>query len=139
MKEKEKTEMKMSKKETHPSEAELMKMSKKKAEIVATSCSDRDCYKHGNLKARGRIFEGEVIKKFDRRIVIEFGRTVYIKKYERYKKSKTKIHARLPSCMKNDINIGDYIRVQECRPLSKIIHFVVINKIRDMKSKEKIK
>ena len=137
MKEKEKTEMKISKKETHPSEAELMKMSKMKETVAG--CSDRDCYKHGNLKARGRIFEGEVIKKFDRRIVIEFGRTVYIKKYERYKKSKTKIHARLPSCMKNDINIGDYIRVQECRPLSKIIHFVVMNKIRDMENKEKIK
>lgn len=83
------------------------------------------------MKARGRIFEGKVTKKFYKRIVIEFERTIYIKKYERYKKSKTKIHARLPNCMKENINVGDYIRVQECRPLSKIIHFVVIEKIRD--------
>lgn len=126
MKEKEKTEKKISK-----------KTEEKKIVVAGASCLDRDCYKHGNLKARGRIFEGKVIKKFDRRIVIEFGRTVYIRKYERYKKLRTKIHARLPNCMKDDINIGDYIRVQECRPLSKIIHFVVINKIRDMESKEK--
>lgn len=128
MKEKEKIEMKMSK-----------KTEEKTIVGAEASCSDRDCYKHGNLKARGRIFEGKVIKKFDRRIVIEFERTVYIKKYERYKKLRTKIHARLPNCMKNSINIGDYIRVQECRPLSKIIHFVVIMKIRDMENKEKIK
>jgi len=58
----------------------------------------------------------------------------YLKKYERYSKSKTKIHARLPICMENRINLGDYIQVQECKPLSKIIHFVVIKKI---KRKEK--
>jgi len=38
--------------------------------------------------------------------------------------------------MKDSINLGDYIRVQECRPLSKIIHFVVINKIRDAEVKK---
>ncbi|MBU1129409.1 MAG: 30S ribosomal protein S17, partial [Nanoarchaeota archaeon] len=29
-----------------------------------------------------------------------------------------------------EINIGDLIKVQECRPLSKIIHFMVIEKIK---------
>jgi small subunit ribosomal protein S17 len=104
--------------------------------IAGAVCSDIDCHIHGNLKTRGRIFEGKVIKKFYKRIVIEFERTNYIKKYERYKKSRTKIHARLPNCMKDNINIGDYIRVQECRPLSKIIHFVVIEKIRDAEVKK---
>ena len=99
-------------------------------------CSDTDCHIHGNLKTRGRIFEGKVIKKFYKRVVIEFERTSYIRKYERYKKSKTKIHARLPNCMKDDINVGDYIRVQECRPLSKIIHFAVIEKIRGAEAKK---
>jgi ribosomal protein S17 len=32
--------------------------------------------------------------------------------------------------MEDDIEIGDYIKIQECRPLSKIIHFVVIGKIK---------
>ena len=105
---------------------------KKEEELVGTR-EDRDCPIHGNLKARGRIFEGKVIKKFPSRITIEFERMISIKKYERYAKSKTKLHARLPICMEKDINVGDLIRVQECRPLSKIIHFVVISKI---KSKE---
>ena len=86
---------------------------------------------------RGRRFEGYVIKKFSKRLVIQFDRTKFVKKYERYLKKKTKIHARISSDLANSINIGDYIEVAECRPLSKIIHFVVTKKIRD--SDEKIK
>jgi len=99
--------------------------------IVGAKCSDRDCPVHGNLKTRGRTFQGIVVKKFEKRLVIEFERTIYIRKYERYAKSKTKIHARLPICMEEKINLGDLIKVQECRPLSKIIHFVVVEKIKD--------
>lgn len=105
------------------------------------SCNDIQCPFHGILSARGRVFKGTVIKKFPRRITIEFERTIYVRKYERYLKKKTKIHARLPDCMKDEINVGDYIEVRECRPLSKIIHFVVIKKIRDGENKtgEKVK
>ncbi len=100
------------------------------------NCQDKDCPIHGSLKVRGRSFKGYVIKKSLRRITIEFERIFYVKKYERYLKKKTKIHARLPDCMKNSVEIGDYVEVKECRPLSKIIHFVVINKIKS-KNKEK--
>ena len=83
------------------------------------------------IHPRGKIFEGTVSKKFNKRIVIEFERTVYVRKYERYAKSKTKIHARLPISMEKEINVGDFVKVQECRPLSKIIHFVVVQKLKD--------
>lgn len=83
------------------------------------------------IKSRGKTFEGKVIKKFDKRIVIEFERTVYISKYERYANSRTRIHARLPEHLEKEIKIGDLVKVQECRPLSKIIHSVVIEKIKD--------
>ena len=53
----------------------------------------------------------------------------YIRKYERYAKFRTKIHARLPENM--DVDVGDLVQVRECRPLSKIIHFMVIKKIKD--------
>mgnify|MGYP001617156516 CR=1 FL=1 len=114
------------------------KMEKKGVAAVART-DDRDCPFHGNLKARGRVFEGLVIKKFPNRVAIEFERMVYVRKYERYSKSKTKIHARLPVCMEKDIDVGDLIRVQECRPLSKIIHFVVIKKIKGRGEEEKAK
>lgn len=77
---------------------------------------------------RGRVFQGYVIKKFPKRIVVSFDRTVYVKKYERFLKEKTKLHARVPEGM--DVQIGDYVRIQECRPLSKIIHFVLLGSVR---------
>ena len=88
---------------------------------------------------RGRKFEGYVIRKFDKRVTIEFERVKFVRKYERYLKTKTKLHARLPESLKDEINIGDYIQIMECRPLSKIIHFVVIRKIRDADDKMKNK
>jgi small subunit ribosomal protein S17 len=98
--------------------------------LVDTECNERDCHIHGHLKARGRIFKGKVIRKYPKRITIEFERMTYIPKYERYSKARTRIHARLTKCMKEEINIGDIIKIQECRPLSKIIHHVVIEKIK---------
>nr|AJS12809.1 30S ribosomal protein S17P [uncultured archaeon] len=83
------------------------------------------------IPLRGRKFQGTVIRKFEGRVTIEFERTRFIQKYERYIKTKTKMHARLPEKLKNEIALGDYIQIQECRPLSKILHHIVINKIRD--------
>ena len=107
---------------------------KRNNETEPEACNDKQCPIHGTLSARGRIFEGVVISKFPRRLAIQFDRTVFIKKYERYSKKRTKIHARLPDCMKN-IEVGDLIQIQECRPLSKIIHFVVIKKIKGKEAK----
>ena len=84
-----------------------------------------------NIKLRGKVFQGIVVSKNTKRVAINLERMVYVKKYERYKKLRTKIHARLPDAMADEINLGDYIRVQECRPLSKIIHFMVVSKIKD--------
>ena len=92
-------------------------------------CTDKFCSIHGSISTRGRSFKGKVIKRFPKRVVIEFERTIYIKKYERYSKRKTKLHARLSECMSKEINLGDYIEIRECRPISKIIHFIVIRKI----------
>ena len=120
MKEKEKT----GKAETRLDKSRLKK------ETAGAVCKDRDCPFHRKLKIRGRTFEGIVKRKFPRRITIEFERMIYIKKYERYAKSRTKIHARLSACMEDKINIGDVVLIRECRPLSKIIHFVVIGKVK---------
>jgi len=112
--------------------------------MVEKECNDFACHKHGNISLRGRSFKGTVIKKFPKRVVIEFERTFYVKKYQRYAKKKTKLHARLPDCMAQEINIGDYIEIMECRPISKIIHFVVMDKVSKedgdgKKGKEKVK
>jgi len=110
-------------------------MVKKKAKVekavAKSSCADVTCPVHGRLKTRGRIFKGYVIRKFPRRIVIEFERIIKIRKYERYGKKKTRIHARLPECKQDKIEVGDYVLVQECRPLSKLIHFVFLRKVKE--------
>ncbi len=79
--------------------------------------------------AHGRTFSGFVTKKFDKRLVIEFERTLYVKKYERFTKKKTRIHARIPENM--TVHVGDYVKVRECRPISKIIHFIVTEVVRE--------
>jgi len=105
------------------------KITKKKTE-VKVECKDRLCPKHGDrkLKMRGRTFEGVVIRKLPGRVTIQFERMLKIPKYERYEKRKTKIHARLPDCMKDDVAVGDLIQIAETRPISKMIH-AVANKI----------
>lgn len=101
---------------------------KNKADIVETPIKQMG---EKPIATRGRTFEGKVIRKFPKRITIEFERMIYVKKYERYSRFRTKIHARLPENLEKDINIGDLIQVRECRPLSKILHFLVIKKIKD--------
>ena len=87
--------------------------------------------KKGNenlVGTRGRVFYGKVIKKFEKRVVAEFERTVKIPKYERFAKKITRLHARIPGNI--NVEIGDHVKLQECRPLSKIIHFIVLEVVK---------
>ncbi len=111
------------------------KIEKVIVESDKSSCTDRQCPFHGSLKIRGRQFKGYVIRKFPRRIVIEFERIIYIRKYERYAKKKTRLHARLSYCKENEVKLGEFVLVGECRPLSKLIHFVYIRKVGEGKQK----
>jgi small subunit ribosomal protein S17 len=90
------------------------------------NCKDRFCPVHGSkkLKLHGRVFEGIVTKKLHGRVKIEFERILKVPKYERYEKRKTKIHAKLPDCLSNEIEEGDLIHIEETRPTSKMINFV---------------
>ena len=100
-------------------------MEQKNKEI---ECEKR-CPWHGELRVRGRHFNGFVKKIVGgQRAVVEWQRVVYFPKYERYAKSKSKVHAHIPKCIRNEIKIGDYVEIGECRRLSKIIHFVVLGK-----------
>lgn len=94
----------------------------------------REIVKTLGISVRGRIFQGKVIRKFPMRVTIEFERTVKIPKYERFMKKRTRIHARLPDQFADQIAVGDIIKVQECRPLSKIVHFMVVEKVRNANS-----
>jgi ribosomal protein S17 len=109
-------------------ESKKTKKIEKKLSEKSLASASKLAKKQISVSTRGRIFEGFVTKKFPKRVVIEFERTEYIPKYERFYKKITKIHARLPEHMEREISVGDLVRVRECRPLSKLIHHVVIGK-----------
>ena len=103
------------------------------------SCMDQKCPVHGSLRTRGRIFHGYVSRKQKTRIAIEFERVIKIRKYDRYAKAKTRVHAHVPACLRDAVAVGDYVAVQECRPLSRIIHHVLVKVIEDRKRAEEEK
>jgi len=93
-------------------------------------CKDKKCPFHGSLSVRGRYFKGIVKKILGKLAVIEFERLIYYPKYERFAKAKTKLHAYLPDCMKKTIVVGDLVKIRECRPISKIMNFIVVERIK---------
>ena len=87
-------------------------------------CEDPNCPFHGALPVRGQILEGIVTSyKAERTITVERSFYKFIRKYERYEKRKSKIKAHLPDCI--HVNVGDAVKIAECRPLSKTKNFVV--------------
>ena len=90
-------------------------------------CNDKNCAWHGKIRVHGRVFKGKVIKARHRHVVIEFYRYVYIPKYERYEVRRTRIKAHNPPCI--NAKEGDTVIIGETRPISKTIHFVVLQKL----------
>jgi len=106
-----------------------LKMAKKKEQEKGIECRDEKCPVHGTISVRRKHFKGTVKKIIGKRAVIEFERFIYSKKYERYSKSKTRFHVYVPECLKN-IAIGDLVEVRECKPINKIIHFIMVKRIK---------
>ncbi len=91
-------------------------------------CKDEKCPWHGKLSIRGRIFKGVVVSdKAQKTVVVEWPRYVYLSKYERYEKRKTRVMAHNPPCI--NAKVGDKVIIGECRPLSKAKKFVVLQVI----------
>ena len=91
----------------------------------AEKCSDHNCPFHGTTGARGRILTGVVTSdKMSKTVTVSWERRVYVPKYERYEKRKSKVNAHNPDCI--DAKKGDVVRISETRPLSKTKHFAVI-------------
>ena len=91
-------------------------------------CNDKNCPFHGTLSVRGQIITGEVVSsKMHGSLSVKKEFMHFVKKYERYEKRTSTYHAHCPPCMK--LKPGDIIRIAECRPLSKSVSFVTIEKI----------
>ncbi|BDC35386.1 MAG: 30S ribosomal protein S17 [Candidatus Methanoliparum thermophilum] len=95
--------------------------------IPEEECKDQNCPFHGILSIRGQVFVGKAVSQSDKTIVVKRERNHYVKKYKRYERRTSKIHAHNPPCIK--VNKGDTVRIAECRPISKTVSFVVIEKL----------
>ncbi|RLG77994.1 MAG: 30S ribosomal protein S17 [Thermoprotei archaeon] len=88
-------------------------------------CDDPLCPWHGHLKVRGGLLVGKVIKaKMRKTVVVEREYLVYIRKYMRYERRRSRIHAHNPPCI--NAQPGDTVLIGETRPLAKSVAWVVL-------------
>ncbi|MCX6767485.1 MAG: 30S ribosomal protein S17 [Candidatus Micrarchaeota archaeon] len=91
------------------------------------ACADPRCPMHGSLKTKGTVLEGRVVStKAKKTAVVEIPYVKKEGKYERFEKRRSKIHAHVPDCIQ--IAKGDWVRLEECRRLSRTKAFVVTKK-----------
>jgi small subunit ribosomal protein S17 len=102
-----------------------MSMSFKKPKKI---CEDRNCPFHGSLSVRGRVLEGVVASaKMDKTVVVERKYLQFSSKFVRYERRHSHIPSHNPPCL--DVKEGERVRIAECRPLSKTVSFVVMEKL----------
>lgn len=92
------------------------------------SCKDPNCPFHGSLSVRGRLLKGSVISaKMEKTIIVRRDYLNYIAKYKRYERRHNHVSAHNPPCL--NAKEGDQVTIAECRPLSKTVSFVVVDKL----------
>ncbi|MEM2337220.1 MAG: 30S ribosomal protein S17 [Candidatus Bathyarchaeia archaeon] len=95
--------------------------------VPKKTCNDRNCPFHGNLPVRGRILEGVVVSaKMNNTVIVRHDYLKYVSKFMRYERRYSRIPAHNPPCI--DAKEGDYVTIAECRPISKTVSFVVVEK-----------
>ena len=100
-----------------------------------TTCVDKKCFVHGNVRIHGRTFTGTVAEsKAQHTATISWERRKYVSKYERYERSRTKVKAHNPECI--NAKKGDKVTIVECRPLSKTKHFVITHVLKQEQKTE---
>lgn len=94
------------------------------------TCDDRNCPFHGELPVRGRVLEGVVVSaKMDKTVIVRRDYIHYIPKFRRYERRRSRIPSHNPPCI--NAKEGDRVRIGECRPISKTVSFVVIEKLEE--------
>ena len=77
------------------------------------------------MESKGRVLSGVVVSdKADKTISVKIERKVKHPKYGKVIKRSTKVHAHDEN---NSAKVGDFVSIQECRPISKLKSFVLID------------
>jgi small subunit ribosomal protein S17 len=91
------------------------------------TCEDRNCPFHGQLSVRGHVLDGVVISaKMDKTVIVERDYLHYVPKVMKYERRHSRIASHSPSCLQT--KEGDRVKIAECRPISKTVSFVVVEK-----------
>ena len=94
------------------------------------TCDDRNCPFHGELPIRGRILDGYVVSaKMDKTVIVKRDYLHYVPKFMRYERRYSRIPSHNPPCI--DAKEGDRVVIAECRPISKTVSFVVVEKLEE--------
>ncbi|UAL07534.1 MAG: 30S ribosomal protein S17 [Candidatus Methanogranum gryphiswaldense] len=92
-----------------------------------SECNDPNCPFHGSLPVRGQVIEGVVATvKMSKTVIVERNYLRFEKKYERYEKRSARYACHASPCL--GLKVGDRVRIMECRPISKTVSFVVVEK-----------
>ena len=90
-------------------------------------CDDKHCPFHGILSVRGQILDGIVVStKMSHTVIVKREHMKKLSKFERFEKRTRRMMAHSPPCLR--LGIGDKVTLMECRPLSKTVSFVVVEK-----------
>ena len=93
---------------------------------MAEACAEEEMV--DKVGTRGRRFVGTVVRAAARKtVVVEWPRLVYLRKYERYAKRRTRVQVHVPDGV--NVAVGDVVNIGECRPVSKTKHFVILGKV----------
>lgn len=91
------------------------------------TCQDPTCPFHGHLKVRGQQIVGTVRStKMQHTAVVEKEILHFNQKFERYERRTRRYAAHVPPCL--PVALGEEVRIMECRPLSKTVSFVLVER-----------
>ena len=100
--------------------------------MINLECLDPRCAIHGSLKTRGAEFTGKVVSdKAKRTAIVVRDYTLYIYKYERYLRKRSRIPTHNPECI--NAKVGDVVKIAESRKLSKTKSFVITSVVKKAK------
>lgn len=90
-------------------------------------CNDPKCPFHGKLSLRRQVLDGTVVSdKMENTVVVLREYAHYVPKFMRYERRRSRTPAHNPPCIK--AKVGDRVKIVSCRPLSKTVSFVVVER-----------
>ncbi|HLC88575.1 MAG TPA: 30S ribosomal protein S17 [Candidatus Nanoarchaeia archaeon] len=99
-------------------------------EAPKENCTDKKCPFHGEITVKKEFFTGKIVKKdVSHSATLEWFRSTYIHKYERYEIKRSRIRVHNPPCL--NAQVGQTVLVAKTRPLSKTKGHVILKIVKN--------